>query len=217
MFKFEEKIDIIDLELEKKRNKWYLTARNDIDYNDVKQIIRIHIWKKWDKWDQKKPIGPWLNSIINNQISNILRNNYTSFISPCNKCPANQGGESCSIYGRQCKDCPLFAKWEKGKKRAFNVKVPVSIERFFNLDDIFSENLNYEESTQKIHKGVLKRLNAHNKKIYKMLYIEHRDDKYVAKKMGFKEDSRPGRFKVLEGYKKNFVQIAKEVIREELF
>ena len=38
-----------------------------VDFDDVCQIIRAHIHKKWDQWDQSRPIKPWLNKIIANQ------------------------------------------------------------------------------------------------------------------------------------------------------
>ena len=71
---FEDSIDLIDEELTKRKGKWSLTTISWMDYEDVKQIIRVHIYKKWHLYDPKKPLAPWLNRIISNQIKNIIRN-----------------------------------------------------------------------------------------------------------------------------------------------
>ena len=70
---FEECIEIIDAELQKRKNRWNLTSLAWMDYDDVSQIIRIHIHKKWNLYDQSKPLAPWLNRIISNQIKNIIK------------------------------------------------------------------------------------------------------------------------------------------------
>ena len=65
---FEDVIDKINLEISKRRGKWNLTILAWMDFDDVSQIIRIHIWKKWKMYDPEKPLAPWLNRIISNQI-----------------------------------------------------------------------------------------------------------------------------------------------------
>ena len=49
---FEDKIEEIDQLLDVNRSKWQLDAIQWFDYDDVKQIIRIHINEKWDLWIQ---------------------------------------------------------------------------------------------------------------------------------------------------------------------
>ena len=115
---FEDCISEIDLEIKKRKNKWSLTSLAWMDYDDVSQIIRIHIYKKWDMYDQEKPLGPWLNRLITNQIKNLIRNNYGNYCRPCLKCAAAEGEKDCNIYEKQCSDCPLYSHWEKNKKRA---------------------------------------------------------------------------------------------------
>ena len=41
--KFEECITLIDAEIIKRRGKWNLTALGWMDFDDVSQILRIHI------------------------------------------------------------------------------------------------------------------------------------------------------------------------------
>ena len=44
---FEDFIEVIDREILKRKPKWNLKSLAWIDYDDVSQIIRIHIHKKW--------------------------------------------------------------------------------------------------------------------------------------------------------------------------
>ena len=67
---FEECIGFIDIEIKKRRNKWSLTSLHWMDYDDVSQIIRIHLNEKWHLYNSEKPLGPWVNRIISNQIKN---------------------------------------------------------------------------------------------------------------------------------------------------
>ena len=69
---YEDYSDIIDSELAKRRNNWFLNSVSWIDFDDVSQIIRAHIHRKWDQWDQSRPIKPWLNKIISNQFSSLV-------------------------------------------------------------------------------------------------------------------------------------------------
>lgn len=108
---FEDVIDKINLEISKRRGKWNLTILAWMDFDDVSQIIRIHIWKKWKMYDPEKPLAPWLNRIISNQIKNLIRNNYGNFSRPCLRCAAAEGEDLCAIYKKQCSACPLFSNW----------------------------------------------------------------------------------------------------------
>ena len=52
---FEESYDFVNQEIRKRSKKWSLTSLNWIDYDDVSQIIRIHIYEKWHLYDGEKP------------------------------------------------------------------------------------------------------------------------------------------------------------------
>ena len=84
----------IDTELAKRRPRWFLHSITWFDFEDVCQIIRAHIHAKWDQWDQSRPLEPWVNRIISNQMKNILRNHYSNFVRPCLNCPFNQTANS---------------------------------------------------------------------------------------------------------------------------
>ena len=111
-YSFEDKSDIIDKAITKQKKKWQLTAITWMDYDDVTQIIKIHIYKKWNMWDQSKPLEPWIGRIIANQLKNIIRNNYTNYIRPCLNCPNNSGDDQCRISpnGLQGNFCYLYSQ-----------------------------------------------------------------------------------------------------------
>lgn len=218
---FEDKIEEIDELLSKSRNQWHLDAVQHIDYNDICQIIRKHIYDKWHLWDQNRPFGAWCRTVIANQIRNEIRNNYGRFAKPCLKCPHYTSEDECSFTASKKQDssCELYAEWEKKKKRIYDVKLPLSIEnRVINNSTELNDELNYEKSASKLHDFVLNKLtNERHKKIYKMLYIEGESDQYIAKKMGFKRESvkKTNRYKQLDNLKIKFVEIAKSVIESE--
>ena len=56
--KFEDCIQVVDTEINKRRSKWNLTALAWMDFDDVSQILRIHIYKKWHLYDQAKLLAP---------------------------------------------------------------------------------------------------------------------------------------------------------------
>ena len=43
--KFEDCRDVIDQEISKRRNKWTLTSIAWMDFDDISQILKIHIYK----------------------------------------------------------------------------------------------------------------------------------------------------------------------------
>lgn len=218
--KFEDKIAIIDNELRKRKGKWQLKARADFDFQDVEQIIRLHVFKKWALWDQKQALEPWLNRIITRQISNLLRNLYGGFSRPCLKCAANQGGELCAIYRTQCAECPLYAKWIKGKKQAYDVKIPLPLETHAQeVESMTLDFIDYENAATLIHTRIKPKLTKVQYKAYEMLYIENLGEDEIAMRMGYKKNEdikrKVIRYKQLENYKKKFIDIARKVIREE--
>lgn len=202
---FESSIESINSEILKRKSKWNLTAINWMDFSDVSQILRIHIYKKWHLYDHKKPLAPWVNRIISNQIKNLIRNNYSNFTRPCLKCAAAEGEDGCAIYGTQCNNCPLFANWEKSKKNAHDTKLTVSIENHTQeINDISINNFNMEETAKNIHIKMEKVLKPIEWKVYKYLYIEGKDEEQTAKLMGYRtsEKNRIAGYKQIKNIKK---------------
>ena len=212
---FEECIKDIDTEIRKRKNKWSLTSLAWMDFEDVSQIVRIHIYKKWHMYDQKKPLAPWLNRIISNQIKNLIRNNYGNYARPCVKCAAAEGEGECYIYAKQCGDCPLYAYWEKNKKRAHDTKLPVSLENHSQeVYSIETDSYDVEHAAEMLHEKMKKILKPIEWKVYNLLYIENKDDKFVAKSMGYitSEKNRLPGYKQIKNIKKRIIIKAKKIL-----
>lgn len=219
-FSFEDKIVELDELLSKYRAKWQLNALSWLDYDDVCQIIRLHIFNKWHLWDQERPFKPWASMVISNQIKNSIRNNYSNFAKPCLKCPHYMGAEGCSFTasGVQDEECALFEKWKKKKENAYNLKLPLPIE-----DGVFLGHTNhgdsfcYGSSAERLHNAVMLELCDKHKKIYEMLIIKGEKEDIVAKSFGFKADTKKrknARYKQITNLKKKFYEMAVRIIKE---
>lgn len=220
MFSFEDKIAVIDQEINKRRGRWKLKAIPSIDFEDIAQILRIHIYKKWCMWDQARPLEPWLNKVITHQITNLIRNLYGNFARPCLNCAANQGGDLCSIFGKQSSICPLYAHWEKHKKSAHDTKLPVPLtglheQEVYNIpeggDDILKQ---IEELTLKMQTA----LTPMQYKFFDLLYVQGKSEEEVAKLMGYKshDNKRKAGYKQTSQLKKLVIQKAKKIIEKGL-
>jgi len=213
--KFEDMYVVVDEVIKKRKNKWKLKAINWFDFEDIEQIIKLHVYKKWELWDQSRPIEPWINRIVTNQIRNIIRNNYTAFARPCLSCSFNQNknGVSGSDYScgytaskTQCSECPLYAKWEKLKKPAYDVKITVSLENHQNYHSTFESHkeYDYKDAEKKLHDIMKNNLTDKQFFVYKMFFIDNLSDDQVAKILKFKtnEKGRKAGYKQIKNLKK---------------
>ena len=218
-FSYEDKTEIVDRELKKRRGKWFLNSITWFDFDDVCQIIRAHIFNKWGQWDQRRPLEPWLNRIISNQLKNILRNNYSNFVRPCLSCPFNTAGNSSGKIGSLCgftpsgmqdSSCPLYAKWEKTKKAAYDIKMAVTIESEQGCFNIKSDVFNIDNAASKLHSEMKKSLPDKQFYIYKLLFIDHKEEEEVAKLLGYKsnEKGRKAGYKQIKNLRKKFKEHA---------
>lgn len=223
--KYEDHQEIIEEELNKRRGKWFLTSLAWIDFDDVKQIIRLHLHKKWGLWDQSRPLKPWLNRIISNQLKNILRNYYSNFAKPCLSCPFNQSGVTeeaevglCGFTESktQCNECPLYAKWEKTKKSAYQVKMPVALENFGQeIHHKSVDSFELESAEVRLHKEMKDKLSEKHYSIYEMLFIKNIPDEEVANLLGYKtsEKGRKAGYKQIKNLKKQFKEKAEKILK----
>jgi DNA-directed RNA polymerase specialized sigma24 family protein len=213
----------IDEELMKRRGSWFLHSIAWMDYDDVCQIIRAHINKKWELWDQRRPLEPWINKIITNQIKNILRNNYSNFVKPCVSCPFSGGGNTgdeetaCGFTrsGVQDKSCPLYKKWEKTKKSAYDIKMALTLEH--HSQEVYQrpvEDIPIEQAEVKLHREMETVLNERQFKIYALLFIDNLPEEDVAREMGYKttEKGRKAGYKQIKNLKKLFREKAEKVL-----
>lgn len=214
---FEDVIGIINNEIGKRKNKWNLTILAWMDFEDVSQILRIHIYKKWKLYDASKPLEPWLNRIITNQIKNLIRNNYGNYSRPCLKCAAAESEDSCAIYAKQCGSCPLYANWEKSKKQAHDTKLPLSLENHSQeVFNMVSHSFDIEKTAEKLHVKMKTALKPNEWAIYELLYVKCASEEDVAKIMGYKtsEKNRPPGYKHIKNVKKIIIAKAKKILND---
>ena len=217
---YEDCIDIINNEINKRRSKWHLTAIQWLDYDDVSQILRIHIYKKFHMWDQSRAIEPWLNVIISHQISNLLRNNYGNYSRPCLKCSANEGDNLCSLYGTQCNTCPLYAKWIRTKKQAHDSKLPLPLEH--HVQEVYDKpnnNIDIEKGLASLDIQMKKILKPIEYKVFKFLYVDGGKEEKIGKILGFKtsELGRVSGYRQIKNIKdKIFEKVSKLVYSGEV-
>lgn len=217
--RFEDCIDIIEEAIRKQRSRWRLDCITWFDFEDVEQVIKLHIYKKWHMWDQERPLEPWINIIVTNQIRNLVRNHYGNYIKPCTNCPHSIPDEGCSFTksGIQDGECVDFRKWQKTKKVAFDLKVAVSTEdHLYEISNDTDKDICFDSCVVKLNRYMKKGLSTIHYKAYKMLFFEKASEEDVAKFMGYKtnEKKRKAGYRQVKNLKKMFSQKAAEIIKE---
>jgi RNA polymerase sigma factor (sigma-70 family) len=192
---FCEKSDEIQVLIARRRASWRLTSV--MEYEDVSSIILAHVWKEWAKYDPERPLDKWINTIITNQIRNLLRNHLYKHSRPC--CAANQYGAACSFNrggdlcawtksGIQDESCHFYAHWLKRKQAKFAVATPLSMAAHENeTHSKPDDHMDIEGAKKTIDDNIKRRLTKEEYRIYKYLYVEHLSIEETAKKMGYKK------------------------------
>jgi len=220
MLTYEDCSKIVEAEVEKRKSKWYLSGFTWMEFEDAAQIIKIHIAAKWDLYDQTQKLEPWLNRTITHQIRNLIRNNYSNYAKPCVSCAASQGDELCSIYQTQCEKCPLYKKWAKARKYAFDVKLPLSTENHTEeIENKSFVSMDMEESARRLHERMKQVLLDHEWKVYDLLYIQSVSQEEVAKRLGYftNEKNRSPGYKRISIIKKSIMaKVKKEMYSDNI-
>lgn len=216
-FTYEEKNEELEELLKKYRAKWQLDAISWLDYDDVCQIIRLHIFKKWHLWDQERPLEPWVSRIASHQIKNIVRNNYTNYVKPCMSCPHNLGDNLCLLTqsGQQNSSCLLYAKWTKSKRQGYGVKMPLAMENHQQEIDSFTDSgVDFDASIEKLNAILKKELSSEHYQVYMMLFFQNSSEDDVAKYMGYKtsEKNRTAGYKQIKNLKKMLKEKVQNII-----
>ena len=218
---FEEAMPVIDHELAKRRYKWTLFAVNDMDYDDVSQIIRLHVYNKFNQYDQKQHFAHWLNRIISNQMRNLLRNRYYCFERPCLRCASNQGKELCSLTmsGKQCAQCPLYARWVKRKKNERDVKLTLPLANHAQeVSEKPCDFIDLERGASQLTLRLKEILRPVEWKVYQLLFIENKTENEVAYIMEYttSEASRSPGYQRLNSIRKKIIQTSKDILKKGL-
>lgn len=214
---FEEKIEEIDAIIASKRGFWQLTSLSYIDYDDISQLIRIHIFEKFHLWKRNLPFPNWVSTVVTNKIKNFIRDHYGKMAPPCNKCPFNNGGSFCQITSSGQKDssCKPYNKWLKGKKMAYEMKLACSLEDY-DGHQTYSKDFDFEKSADKFHCAMQKLLSTRLFEAYRYLYMDGLSDEEVVEKMRFKKTKEKGRlagYRQLTNIKKEIKSVADELIQ----
>ena len=208
-YKYEDFSEVIDEAVSKQQYKWRLHAVKWFDFEDVQQIIKIHIAKKWHMWDQTRPLEPWIGRIISNQIRNLVRNHYGNYVNPC---PDYQ------LPNHSTAHCPVCSKWEKSKRAGLELKIPLSTEDF--IKEVTNKeylDFDFSSSVGKLNTEMESRLSSVHYVAYQMLYFESSSEEDVAKFMGYKISPQKKKlgYRQVKNLKKKFLQVAIEILKDQ--
>lgn len=184
---FEECYDEIAAIVEKHRPHWTFKATVMKDFDDVKIEIITHIWSKWPLYDQSRPLGAWVATIVKNKFKNVLRDTYLATSSPCARCSCNIGGNLCSVYGEQGIDCPLYKKWYNTKRYTHEARLPLPLDD--KINQVYSmpdESTDLELAIHGMHEKMKEVLTKSEWEIYYRLYVEHKSEQETATELDFK-------------------------------
>ena len=105
----------------------------------------------------------------------------------------------------------------QNKKRAYDVKIPVSSEDHqYEIKTMDGDQFDIEENAKRLHKKMKTILKPAEWKVYNFLYIEHREEKELAKLMGYKtsEKNRSPGYKQIKNIKKSIISKVKKIMEE---
>ncbi len=217
MVTFEEKSEVIDRIINSKRSLWMLSSLSYISFEDVAQIVRIHIAKKIHTYVQQRgSFEGWISRIVINQIKNQIRNHYGKISPPCNKCPFDNGGNLCGFTksGLKCQECKAFKKWENSKKNAYELKLAAPLEDYDGASS--PSNFDVGRSVEKFHACMKASLNSRLYEAYTYLYIDHLSDSEVVRRLKFKtkeKDRIPG-YRQLSNIKLKILEVANKIMKD---
>jgi len=215
-YTFDDKINEINDYIAKRKAKWRLESVSGLTFDDVSQILRIHIFKKWYLWDQTRPFGNWINRVITHQMTNLIRNYYGNLAPPCNSdpkpCAHNQGGNLCgwTPSGIKCSECPLYDKWEKTKKHGYNILLADSTDREDYVEVSAGHNYDMQNGLDNLNKLLENLLTLEEFFVYDNLFIKGKNIKAV--QILFKE--RFGAPKNILLMKKQIIVKVKDILKE---
>jgi hypothetical protein len=112
----------------------------------------------------------------------------------------------------------LYAKWEKTKKNAYDLKMTVSLQNHQNYFISIPENesVNFSNAEKKLHSLMKENLNDKQFFVYKMFFIDCLTDDEVARFLKFKtnEKGRKAGYKQIKNLKKMLYLKAKNLIKD---
>lgn len=213
--RFEDHLSQINHLITIKLSKWKLCAGIPaIGLDDLRQILLIHIHKQWGKYNTKRPLGNWLNTVLKNQIFNLQRNFYHKYVSVCNSCPANIGGQ-CKIFGNiESNKCALFNDWVKNKKASYDVNLPVTLENHSQeVNSMPFNEINFEERIEDLKLKLYDILIPCDYVFFTELILQHRPEKDVLVELNFPNKTLG--LTALKLFKLHIFETVKKILQEE--
>ena len=182
---FEESYKEIERLVDNRRAGW--TYVSILEWKDVRQILLIKTFNKWHLYDPEKSEGRldrWLNTLITNEMRNLRRDHLLRWSRPCigggnangKSCEYRRGEEGClyTSSGRQCEECPLYAKWQKTRMHQLHIKSNVPLEHHAqevnNIQEDFVDIAGIKDS---VDQEMLQALTQWEKRVYRLLMIRH--------------------------------------------
>lgn len=217
---FENSIIEVDRVIRFHSHRWRMNAIPSIDRDDIEQLLRIHIHSKWHLYKPELPLGNWLSSVIKNQLKNLLRNHFYKFATPCLGCAANENredseGKLCRIYGHQCSECPLYLNWEKNKKDAYDVALPLTIENHLQQVSLLPFNdINFEDELEDLKSKLQLVLTLNEYRVFIGLYLEGKTEELVAMEIGYRINPKSKRHnhRHIKNIKSVIIRVVKEIL-----
>ena len=216
---FEQVSSQISEQIDHHRASWKLTA---VAWEDCRQEILTRAWFKYDLFDPAKgELSHWLSPLIINSLRNLYRDHHAIYSRPCIRgCPWNLGNDNCekTSTGKQCAECPAFKEWQERKLDHFNVKQTLPLENHEQeVNSIQGDFVDYDGAKSVIDREMKVRLTKQEWKIYKMLYIQGKDEKEVQKTLGktkSKHKMGANYLKLLQ-MRNSFKELARKIIEEK--
>lgn len=216
---FEECYEVISSVIKKASQRWQLKAISWMSFEDVEQIVKLHIFNKWHLWDQSKALEPWVMTITMNQIRNLIRNNYSNYSRPCLKCEYASDCNGCFLTESREQDssCADYHRWEVRRKSAYEIKFATSFEaNVKDNDHRQSEEMDYSAHLSKINEKLKDSLAPNHYTVYRMIFIDGIGEEEVAKVLGLRtsEAKRKAGYKQIKNIKKIIIKETKKIIEE---
>lgn len=219
---FDQRYDSIVHEIEKRRKKWTLVSTH---FDDISQRILTKVYLVYKEFEPSKGVfSHWVNRVISNEIKNALRDLHFAHSRPCIQgkggCVFNTGDETCSQTpsGKQCSECLAYKLWETRKKSHNAIQQTLPLENHIReVDSRPSDtHVDFENAKAVIDKEILLRLSRHDQRLYKLLFIQNKDEREVGRLMKYKPSKRmyPGYLTILK-FKKRVVAMSREIIRDK--
>jgi RNA polymerase sigma factor (sigma-70 family) len=216
---FEEMIPAAMVEINKRRNGWTLSS---MAFEDVSQVLLIRAFNKYHTFEPDKgEFSHWINRLISNALINLLRDNLQKFSRPCVQgCQFNLGDNSCGYTstGKQCEECPLYAKWKRKKEPEYNIKQGLSLDAHIQeVNNIQNDFIDIDEYKRLLDEKMPDYLTVQELRIYKLLFNEHKTPEEVGVILKFKSaaNSNVSGYQTIHKARKKIVKMAKKIIFEE--